>query len=196
MTNKTQIAELRLTIAKACDNWTPELKIHPKLLEKVLDQLEAEEARIAELECEVQSAKYEWKEAQSNYDSSKRVNEQLRFELAKLKGDVLVMPDDLHPDTKALVLVFASAMAVKLHKAEKKYGYNNSWKSDNWQRECQSDLLVHVNKGDPLDVANYCAFMHYHGWETTRRSRLAKKSASNTNPGQANTTAEATCDDQ
>ncbi len=87
-------------------------------------------------------------------------------EIAALKPNMLVMPDGLHPDTKALVLVFASAMAVKLHKAEKKYGYNNSWKNDNWQRECQRDLLAHVNKGDPLDVANYCAFMHYHGWST------------------------------
>ena len=196
MTNKTQIAELRLSIAKARDNWTPEIKIHPVLLEEILDQLEAAEARIAEKE--------EWlAAAERTMDHQAGVITQLgvraekaEAEFTKLKGDVLVMPDDLHPDTKALVLVFASAMAVKLHKAEKKYGYNNSWKSDNWQRECQSDLLVHVNKGDPLDVANYCAFMHYHGWETTRRSRLAKKSASNTNPGQANTTAEATCDDQ
>lgn len=153
------------------------------------EKCEAAEARIAELE-------EQKNKSGEHFYKAVQYGAKLEAELAKLKGDVLVMPDDLHPDTKALVLVFASAMAVKLHKAEKKYGYNNSWKSDNWQRECQSDLLVHVNKGDPLDVANYCAFMHYHGWETTRRSRLAKKSASNTNPGQANTTAEATCDDQ
>ncbi|WP_369788364.1 hypothetical protein [Rouxiella sp. WC2420] len=50
MTNKTQIAELRLSIAKARDNWTPEIKIHPVLLEEILDQLEAAEAHIVELE--------------------------------------------------------------------------------------------------------------------------------------------------
>ncbi|UJD90126.1 hypothetical protein FS594_15810 [Rahnella aquatilis] len=81
-------------------------------------------------------------------------------------AQTLLMPEGLHENTKALVIGFANALAVKLHKAEKKYGYDNSWKNDNWQRECQRDLLAHVTKGDPLDVAAYCAFMWHHGWPT------------------------------
>lgn len=82
--------------------------------------------------------------------------------------DMLVMPDGLHRDTKALLLVFASAMAVKLHKAEQKYGYSNMWMLDDWQDKCLNDFNHHITKGDPLDVANYCAFMHYHGWGTSK----------------------------
>lgn len=91
---------------------------------------------------------------------------ELEAEIAALKADVLVMPDGLHPDTKALVLVFASAMAVKLHKAQKKYGYDNSWMDTDWKDQCQRDLIAHVTKGDPLDVAAYAAFAWHHGWPT------------------------------
>jgi len=87
-------------------------------------------------------------------------------EISALKPDVLVMPDGLHQDTKALLLVFASAMAVKMHKAEQKCGYSNSWMQHDWQGKCLVDFNHHITKGDPLDVANYCAFMHYHGWPT------------------------------
>lgn len=91
-----------------------------------------------------------------------------RAEPVAWEEDVLVMPDGLHRDTKALVLVFASAMAVKLHKAEQKYGYSNMWMQDDWQDKCLNDFNHHITKGDPLDVANYCAFMHYHGWGTSK----------------------------
>lgn len=123
-----------------------------------LRAITAEEALIKERE---HSANFE-REANLYHEKC----ETAEAEIAALKPNGLVMPDGLHPDTKALVLVFASAMAVKLHKAEKKYGYDNSWKNDNWQRECQRDLLAHVTKGDPLDVAAYCAFMWHHGWTT------------------------------
>lgn len=88
----------------------------------------------------------------------------------KLKNDVLVMPDGLHRDTKALLLVFASAMAVKLHKAEQKYGHSNTWMKNDWRDKCLEDFNLHIRKGDPLDVANYCAFMHYHGWPTALKA--------------------------
>lgn len=80
----------------------------------------------------------------------------------------IVVPDGLHPDTADLVARFATALAEKLHKAEKKYGYDNGWKEDeSWRDECAEKLLDHVVKGDPRDVAAYCAFMWHHGWKTS-----------------------------
>lgn len=75
-------------------------------------------------------------------------------------------PADLHPATARLVRDFSQALAAKLHRAEKKYGYSNGWADPNWKAECQLHLLQHVAKGDPLDVAAYCAFMWKHGWPT------------------------------
>lgn len=72
-------------------------------------------------------------------------------------------PIPLHPDTEALVQRFAEAMRNKLAKAERKYGYSNLWKNDDWLDECRAKLIDHLHKGDPLDVANYCAFLWHHG---------------------------------
>lgn len=58
-------------------------------------------------------------------------------------------PNGLHPQTADLVARFAQALAEKLHKAEKKYGYSNGWLDDDWQRECANKLVEHVQKGDP-----------------------------------------------
>lgn len=77
------------------------------------------------------------------------------------------MPKGLHPDTADLVARFAEALAAKLHKAERKYGYSNLWNQDDWENDCAEKLLEHVAKGDPRDVAAYCAFMWHHGWETS-----------------------------
>ena len=78
----------------------------------------------------------------------------------------LEVPEDLHPETRRLVQGFAAALAAKLHAAEKKYGYSDGWLATNWKQECQFNLLKHVAKGDPRDVAAYCAFMWKHGWPT------------------------------
>jgi len=75
---------------------------------------------------------------------------------------VVVIPNGLHYNTKGLVLSFAEAVAEKLHAAEKKYGYSNGWKNTDWMNECRKDLLSHLYKGDPLDVAAYAAFLWYH----------------------------------
>jgi len=82
-------------------------------------------------------------------------------------AQTLLMPDGLHENTKALVIGFANAMAAKLYKSEQKYGWSDAWLQDDWQNKCLTDFNHHISKGDPLDVANYCAFMHYHGWTTT-----------------------------
>lgn len=75
-------------------------------------------------------------------------------------------PDALHPATAKLVDKFAAALKAKLLKAQKKYGYSDNWKRDDWEEECQKMLLEHVAKGDPLDVAAYTAFMWHHNYAT------------------------------
>ena len=89
-------------------------------------------------------------------------------EVAKLNGQMIISGciDSLHPSTAALVNDFATALAEKLRKAEQKYGYSHGWTDNGWMDECQTAFHEHVAKGDPLDVAAYCAFMWYHGWKT------------------------------
>lgn len=89
-------------------------------------------------------------------------------------GDVLlyrhahqpIVPFGLHPDTQKLVIDFCTALAEKLYKAQLKYGYDADWKQDGWPSQCQAHFHQHIAKGDPRDVAAYCAFMWYHGWKT------------------------------
>lgn len=82
-----------------------------------------------------------------------------------------IIPEGLHPDTADLVIRFATALAEKLHRAEQKYGHANGWMATGWYNECLQQLWDHVEKGDPLDVAAYCAFMWHHGWVTTDYDR-------------------------
>lgn len=77
-----------------------------------------------------------------------------------------VMPAELHPDTQNLVANFSTALAEKLYKAQLKYGYDADWKQDGWHTQCLAHFHQHIAKGDPRDVAAYCAFMWYHGWKT------------------------------
>ncbi len=76
------------------------------------------------------------------------------------------MPLGLHPDTQKLVADFCTALAEKLYKAQLKYGYDTDWKHDGWPSQCQAHFHQHIAKGDPRDVAAYCAFMWWHGWST------------------------------
>ncbi|EQB4675897.1 hypothetical protein ACYKVM_002240 [Klebsiella aerogenes] len=82
-----------------------------------------------------------------------------------------VVPEGLNPETADLVLRFASALADKLYKAEQKYGRSTDWMKDDWYDDCLQSLWEHIEKGDPRDVAAYCAFMWYHGWVTTDYDR-------------------------
>lgn len=79
---------------------------------------------------------------------------------------VPVVPEGLNHETTDLVLRFASALADKLYKAEQKYGRSTDWMKDDWYDDCLQSLLEHIEKGDPKDVAAYCAFMWHHGWKT------------------------------
>ena len=72
----------------------------------------------------------------------------------------------LHPKTADLVQRFSAALAEKLAAAEKKYGYSDGWASPDWMDECRQHLNAHIAKGDPRDVAAYCAFLWHHGAST------------------------------
>lgn len=94
-------------------------------------------------------------------------------EVAKLNGkSILSVPPELHPDTQKLVTDFCTALAEKLYKAQLKYGHSDNWSYANWEIECQTAFHEHIAKGDPRDVAAYCAFMWYHGWRTEAKPVL------------------------
>jgi len=73
----------------------------------------------------------------------------------------------LHPATADLVRRFSVALAEKLTAAEQKYGYSDNWARPGWMDECRQHLLDHIVKGDPRDVAAYCAFLWHHGERTS-----------------------------
>lgn len=74
--------------------------------------------------------------------------------------------EQLHPATADLVNRFATALAAKLLRSQQKYGYTDGWSSTDWEHECRMQMMDHIPKGDPLDVAAYCAFLWHHGWPT------------------------------
>ena len=74
---------------------------------------------------------------------------------------------ELNPATADLVDRFAAELKSKLAKAEAKYGYAADWLKTDWQDELNESLAEHIQKGDPRDVAAYCAFAWHHGWSTS-----------------------------
>lgn len=66
-----------------------------------------------------------------------------------------------------LVESFSAALLEKLKSAADKYGYTDEWTRPDWREELTQELARHVRKGDPRDVAAYCAFAWYHGWSVS-----------------------------
>ena len=97
------------------------------------------------------------------------------------------MPLGLHPDTQKLVADFCTALAEKLYKAQLKYGYDTDWKQDGWTSQCQAHFHQHIAKGDPRDVAAYCAFMWWHGWSTKPAEGLESRTVTVKLPDYRNT---------
>jgi hypothetical protein len=85
---------------------------------------------------------------------------------AQSRAVLVMVPPELHQDTKHLVQCFAEELARKLRRAETDYEYSDGWLTDEWQADCLADLHKHIAKGDPRDVAIYCAFMWARGWPT------------------------------
>ena len=98
-----------------------------------------------------------------------------------------IMPLGLHPDTQKLVADFCTALAEKLYKAQLKYGYDTDWKQDGWPSQCQAHFHQHIAKGDPRDVAAYCAFMWWHGWSTKPAEGLESRTVTVRLPDYRNT---------
>ena len=85
----------------------------------------------------------------------------LRTELAALKGDTSgfsgANSDDLHVDH------FAAAMKGKLTLARSKGRSGWEDREDCPQQRLSDMLRAHVEKGDPIDVANFAMFLHQRG---------------------------------
>ncbi len=78
------------------------------------------------------------------------------------------------PDLLAdLVARFSKALLDKLRAAEKKYGYDDAWTRSDWQEDLNTHLHKHLAKGDPRDVAAYCAFAWHHGWSLTPSEQIS-----------------------
>lgn len=96
-----------------------------------------------------------------------------------VKVEPVAWPTNLNPRTLDLVQRFALALAKKLRLAEEKYGHTDGWSRDDWEAECRDHLYQHLEKGDPRDVAAYCAFMWHHGWITYRPANTAPPASDN-----------------
>lgn len=76
--------------------------------------------------------------------------------------------EGVHPATADLVRRFSAALLEKLAAAERKYGYTDGWTRGDWMDECRAHLRQHIDKGDPRDVAAYCAFLWHHNESTAQ----------------------------
>lgn len=81
----------------------------------------------------------------------------------------------LAPESIALIDRFALALKEKMRAAEMKHGWRTEWQTTDWADRCWNDLVRHLGKGDPRDVAIYAAFMWHHGWNT-RAMKAGKES--------------------
>lgn len=104
----------------------------------------------------------------SEYEACKEAAAIAHEKTAMLRR-VMQAKDPLHPNTRQLIGDFSKALADKLAKAEQKYGYRDNWLTDDWEADCRAELIRHIEKGDPLDVAAYSAFMWRRGWSTKPR---------------------------
>lgn len=83
-------------------------------------------------------------------------------------------PDNLSEGVQKQMQSFATALASKMFMAEVKFraehGHDfdvDEWREAHWKDQCLAGFKEHLAKGDPIDIAAYCLFMHYHGWSTT-----------------------------
>ncbi|WFW79182.1 ead/Ea22-like family protein [Citrobacter braakii] len=137
--------------------------------------LEAAENRIAELEQQNSIANEKVTELSRlvQHNISRAEDAERRVESIS-KSSSLSHPGLLHA-TNELVLIFSHALADKLYAAQEKYKHGTSWRNNDWQEACQRAFQKHIAKGDPRDVAAYCAFMWWHGWSTKPAEELESR---------------------
>ncbi len=86
--------------------------------------------------------------------------------MSQYNDHTLKFPVELGEESTALLLRYAEAMAIKMVVAEKKHNHGESWLNPNWESDCRDAFMAHIEKGDPLDVGIYTAFMWHHKWKT------------------------------
>ncbi|HFJ9769592.1 TPA: hypothetical protein ACGW1T_000378 [Raoultella ornithinolytica] len=138
------------------------------------DEIYGLKARIAELESKNTIAN------EKVCELSRLVQHNMsRAEDAERRAKRLSSSSPLHPGllyaTNELVLMFSYALADKLYAAQEKYNHGTSWRNADWEEACQRDFQKHIAKGDPRDVAAYCAFMWWHGWSTKPAEALESR---------------------
>lgn len=89
---------------------------------------------------------------------------EMRSALAAAPAPNSTEPKSTDP-LEELVASFGGALLEKLQTAQARYGYSGQpWMRDGWRDELIKELHKHIAKGDPRDVAAYCAFAWWHEW--------------------------------
>jgi hypothetical protein len=118
-----------------------------------------EEAELEQDE-EVQELRDTIEEAEAALSSARKRLQEL--------GVGWITPNGLPKTLEELFPAFSQALLEKALRAREKYGFpEDGWRQDGWQETLAKELLEHVHKGDPRDVAVYAAFAWYHGWSIT-----------------------------
>ncbi|MEK6487299.1 hypothetical protein WNJ68_06490 [Klebsiella grimontii] len=153
----------------------------------LFDEVTAQRQRIAELEQQNSIANEKVTELSRlvQHNISRAEDAERRAERIS-KSSSLSHPGLLHA-TNELVLIFSHALADKLYAAQEKYNHGTSWRNNDWQEACQRDFQKHIAKGDPRDVAAYCAFMWWHGWSTKPAEGLESRTVTVKLPDYRNT---------
>jgi len=74
----------------------------------------------------------------------------------------------LSPVSEQLLGTTFEAIKAKMIRNQQKYGWTDEWHTRDWEDECRSELMRHIEKGDPKDVLIYAMFMIHHGWSTAK----------------------------
>lgn len=69
-------------------------------------------------------------------------------------------------ETEALAR-FVVAMMNKIEDAAEKYGWEDDFADEDRVPAMKEALAEHIKKGDPVDVAIFACFLHYHGAKTS-----------------------------
>lgn len=89
------------------------------------------------------------------------------FRIAHLQSHPTASPPDaLDSDSRELLKVCFEELRLKMIRNQEKYGWSNEWLTSDWENECRENMMKHIQKGDPRDVAIYAMFMMYRGWST------------------------------
>lgn len=77
----------------------------------------------------------------------------------------LDVPAEMSAESAKMLDAFFEATLEKFVAAQRKHNWEDDWK-DAEMRILQNEALHHLVKGDPRDVAIYCAICHHHNWPT------------------------------